>query len=53
MLLIAGAFFALVIGWGVYASSVQSALCEREGIKVSTWEVFLGAKPAERVIQIK
>lgn len=34
-------------------SSAQAALYRREGIEISTWEVMLGARPAERAITIK
>ena len=37
----------------LYQASVQSAVYRREGIEVSTWEVFVGAKPAERTINVK
>jgi hypothetical protein len=43
--------FAVAIGWHWYRSSVQSELYRREGIEVTTWECFVGARPAERVIR--
>jgi len=39
------------VGW-IQASN-QAEVWRREGINVSTWEVFWGAKPVERVIYIK
>jgi hypothetical protein len=36
-----------------YESSVQVAVWQREGIQITTWEAFFGAKPAERQINIK
>lgn len=40
-------------GCSVYQASVQSAVYQREGIEISTWEVLMGAKPAERAVRIK
>ena len=36
-----------------YAASVQSEVYRREGIEVSTFEIIMGAKPAERTINLK
>lgn len=40
-------------GWWVYRASVQAAVYRREGIEVSTWEVMVGARPAERAVRIE
>ena len=36
-----------------YKAGVQADVYRREGIEMSQWDVFMGAKPAERAIQIK
>lgn len=38
------------IGW--YRAGVQAEVYCREGIYMTQWEVFVGAKPAERTINI-
>lgn len=47
-LVIAGSLSA---SW--YFAAAQAAVYRREGIEMSTWEVFIGCKPAERSIIIK
>lgn len=37
----------------VYRANLQADAYHRQGINISTWEVFMGVKPAETVIQIK
>lgn len=48
---------ALVLGacvcWGWYSAGVQQRIYSRQGIQMSQWEVFVGAEPAERVMQVK
>ena len=39
--------------WAWYASGVQAEVYERQGIHMTQWEVFVGAKPAERTINLK
>jgi hypothetical protein len=39
------------VGW--YRASVQAEVYRREGIEMSTWEVLVGARPAERTINLK
>ena len=51
-------FFALIvlpimivvalIWWAWYCSSVQAEVYRRQGAAMSTWEVFIGAKPIIR-----
>lgn len=41
------------IAWNWYRANAQSAVYQREGIEMSTWEVFIGVKPAERTINVK
>ncbi len=43
------------IGIGVryYKAETQAEVYRREGIQMSTWEVLMGAKPAERSVIIK
>ncbi len=36
-----------------YGAGVQARVYKRQGIEMSQWEVFMGAKPAERTINIK
>ena len=46
----------LILGssfWSWYKAGIQSDLWKREGIEITQWEVFLGAKPAQRLIEIK
>ena len=42
---------APIVWW--YKSSVQSAVYKRQGIEMSTWECMMGAKPAERTINVR
>lgn len=37
------------VGWKWYASGVQVEVYHREGVTITQWECFVGAKPAERV----
>lgn len=48
LLLIGGTFAAAWIGAGN-----QSRVWEREGIHITQWEAFMGAKPAERLINLR
>jgi len=38
--------------WSWYVAGVQQAVWERQGIHMSRWEVFIGADPAQKSIQI-
>ncbi len=38
----------MLLDW--YRAGVQAEVYRREGIEVTQWEVFCGAKPAERTI---
>lgn len=35
------------------SAAAQAAVYRREGIEMSTWEVFIGCRPAERTINVK
>lgn len=51
---VAGLFVVLALGSALHAwwrASTQQAVWAREGVHLTTWEVFMGAKPAERVIR--
>ena len=37
-----------LVGFSWYQAEVQSNVYRRQGIEMSTWECFVGAKPAER-----
>lgn len=54
---LAAAFVALALtGWaGVawYLANVQAEVWQREGVQITTWEVFCGAKPVERSVTLK
>jgi hypothetical protein len=52
MLLITLAVGTVGLGWGWYKAGVQVEVYQREGIKMTQWEIFVGAKPAERTINI-
>lgn len=41
------------VGWAWYTSKVQADVYRRQGVEMSTWEVFIGAKPAERTVNLK
>jgi len=44
----------ILAGWFKwYRAEVQADLWRREGIQISTWEVMMGAKPAQRLIEVK
>lgn len=45
--------FIAVMLWKWYSAGVQLAIYKRQGIEMTHWEVFIGATPAERVVQIK
>lgn len=57
LLLVAAIVFPTILASGIgiswYRSGIQSEVYRREGIELSQWEVFCGAKPAERQINIK
>lgn len=38
-------------GLGWYRASVQVEVYRRQGVEMSTWEVFMGAKPVERYLK--
>lgn len=40
---------AFVIAW--VRATVQTNVYKRQGVDMSVWEVFLGAKPIERVLK--
>mgnify|MGYP000087141963 CR=1 FL=1 len=46
---------ACLIGFACryYTASVQADVYRRQGVEMTTWEVFLGAKPVERPVTIK
>ena len=44
---------AVTVGCRWYTSAMQAEVYRREGIEMTTWEVFCGAKPAERSIRIQ
>lgn len=46
-------FLSAALLYHCFTSSVQSAVYRREGIDVSAWEVFWGARPAERAIKVR
>ncbi len=49
-------FLAIVLGFGgceVYQAHVQAEVYRREGVELTTWEVLMGAKPAERTVNVK
>lgn len=39
--------------WAWYRAGVQVEVYQRQGIEMTQWEVFVGAKTAERTINIK
>jgi hypothetical protein len=39
------------ISW--YQAGVQAKVYHRQGVEMSQWEIFTGAKPAERTINVK
>ncbi len=41
------------MGWKWYRAGIQAAIYEGQGIGMSQWEVFVGAEPAEKVIQVR
>lgn len=54
--LIVGGVVLLVlisVGAGWYRAGVQAEVYRRQGVEMSTWEVFTGAKPAERTIHVR
>ena len=44
---------AIPIGFYWYKAGVQVEVYRRQGVEMTQWEVFLGAKPIERTIQLK
>lgn len=47
------AIVMVIIGFGIgawYASGVQADVYRRQGVEMSQWEVFVGAKPVVRQI---
>lgn len=50
---ILGLVVALGIWWIWYVAGVQVEVYRRQGITMTRWEVFVGAEPAERVVQVK
>lgn len=42
---------APIMAW--YQAGVQADVYRRQGVEMTTWEVFMGAKPIERSINIK
>lgn len=48
---ILGVIAAVLFGWGWYKAGVQQGVYQRQGVQMSRWEVFLGAKPVERYMQ--
>ena len=56
----AGCFFVLMVmviiviaGWKWYVVSRQTEIYHRQGIQISQWDVFIGVKPNEAVIQVR
>lgn len=39
--------------WDWYMAGVQAEVYRREGIEMTQWEVFVGARPAERTVNLK
>lgn len=52
---IAFIFTAIAIGLGVwiFKANMQAKVYSRQGVHMTTFEVMMGVKPIERVIQIK
>lgn len=55
-------FLGLVLGalliaggvwWSWYRAGVQAEVYRREGVEMTQWEVYLGARPAERTVNVK
>lgn len=53
MVLAVLAFAALMVAVEWYRAGLQAGVYQRQGVEMTTWEVFMGAKPAERTINIK
>lgn len=47
--IVAAVIGAPCAGW--YRASVQAEVYRRQGVNMSTWEVFMGAKPVERYLK--
>lgn len=45
--------FGLVGCWSWYLAGVQSEVYKRQGVEMSQFECFVGAKPVERTINVK
>lgn len=54
-MVVVGLLLLVFIGlsWKWYQASVQCDVYERQGVSMTTWEVFIGVKPIERTINIK
>lgn len=46
-------FAALVVWYSWYIAGLQAAVYRRQGIDVTQWELFNGAKPAERAYRME
>lgn len=58
LLFLMGCTFALAMIFATawfhwYRCGIQADVWQREGITVTQWEVFMGAKPMERTINLK
>jgi hypothetical protein len=47
--IIAGIILAPMAAW--YKAGVQVEVYRRQGVEMTTWEVFMGAKPVERYLK--
>lgn len=51
---VVGLFSAVIVGaaaWGWYKAGIQQEVYRRQGVEMSRWEVYLGAKPVERYVK--
>jgi hypothetical protein len=49
-----GIFVVLVLCWLGFlwcSAEIQAGVYRRQGVEMSTWECFMGAKPAERTFK--
>lgn len=50
-------FFSIIclflVGLRYYRAGLQAEVCKRQGIEMTTWELFMGVKPIERSVIIK
>jgi hypothetical protein len=51
VVLLLTAIAAIGIGGKWYTASVQTEVYRRQGVEMTTWEVFMGAKPVERYVK--